>query len=65
MSLVVERLLGRGLEELEVFGLGLARDLDVLDEAVESVAHEAGVSEDQGGLAVVVPEVSRDRLEQK
>ena len=43
LGLVVERLLGRGLEELDVFGLGFASDLDVLGEAVEGVAHEAVV----------------------
>ena len=64
LGLVVERLLGRGLEELGVFGLGLARDLDVLGDAVEGVVHEAVVGEDEGGPAVVVPEVGRGRLEQ-
>ena len=64
LGLVVVRLLGRGLEELDVFGLGLARDLDVLGEAVEGVAHDAVVGEDEGGLAVVVPAVGRGCLKQ-
>ena len=33
LGLVAQRLLGRGLEELEVCGLDLARDLDVLGES--------------------------------
>ena len=57
LGLVVEHFLGRGLEELDVFGCGLARNLDALDEAVERVAHEAVVGGDGGGLAVVVPDL--------
>ena len=56
--ILVERLLGRGLEELEVSGRDLARELDVLGKAVESVDGEWRVGEDEGGLAVVVPGVA-------
>ena len=47
---LVELLLGRGLEELEVVGRDETSDLDVPDVAEEGVARETEVGEDEVGL---------------
>ena len=54
-----------GPRELEVSGLDLARDLDVLEVAEEGAGREEAVDEDVGSLGVVVVEreVDRGRLE--